>query len=122
MAEFCVCGEDSRHSSRAGQTISLGEKRIALFNVDGAFYAVDDTCLHRGGSLGEGELEGCIVTCRGMAGSSMSGAGKCHECSRSGEPLPNPSRCTRCMRNRRPRHAKAYVRLARSQSLVPDLI
>ncbi len=36
---------------------------LALANVDGKFYAVDNTCLHRGGPLGQGELEGRIVTC-----------------------------------------------------------
>ena len=36
---------------------------IALFNVDGTFYAINDTCSHRGGPLGEGELHGAIVTC-----------------------------------------------------------
>lgn len=38
-------------------------KTIALFNVDGSYYAIDNTCLHRGGPLGEGELEGRVVTC-----------------------------------------------------------
>jgi len=36
---------------------------IALANVDGNFYAIDNTCLHRGGPLGQGELEGKVVTC-----------------------------------------------------------
>ena len=36
---------------------------IALANVDGKFYAINNTCLHRGGPLGEGELEGKVVTC-----------------------------------------------------------
>ena len=36
---------------------------IALFNVDGTFYALSNTCLHRGGPVGEGELDGDIVTC-----------------------------------------------------------
>lgn len=36
---------------------------IALFNVDGKLYATDNTCLHRGGPLGQGPLEGEIVTC-----------------------------------------------------------
>ena len=36
---------------------------IALFNVDGTFYDIHDTCSHRGGLLGEGELHGAIVTC-----------------------------------------------------------
>ena len=38
-------------------------KVIALFNVDGKFYATDNVCLHRGGPLGQGPLEGEIVTC-----------------------------------------------------------
>ena len=38
-------------------------RMVALFNVDGSFYAVDNTCLHRGGPLGQGTLEGEVVTC-----------------------------------------------------------
>ena len=37
--------------------------RIAVFNVDGTFYAIDDTCTHSGGPLCEGEVEGLKVTC-----------------------------------------------------------
>ncbi|HEV8595757.1 MAG TPA: Rieske 2Fe-2S domain-containing protein [Thermoplasmata archaeon] len=36
---------------------------VALFNVNGTFYATDNTCLHRGGPVGEGFLDGAIVTC-----------------------------------------------------------
>ena len=38
-------------------------KKIAIFNVEGAFYAIDDTCTHRGGPLSEGTLDGKQVTC-----------------------------------------------------------
>jgi nitrite reductase/ring-hydroxylating ferredoxin subunit len=38
-------------------------KTLAIANVGGKFYAINNTCLHRGGPLGEGELEGKIVTC-----------------------------------------------------------
>ncbi len=38
-------------------------KTIALANVDGSFHAINNTCLHRGGPLGQGELEGKVVTC-----------------------------------------------------------
>jgi len=38
-------------------------KVIALFNANGQFYATDNTCLHRGGPLGQGVLEGEVVTC-----------------------------------------------------------
>ena len=36
---------------------------LAVFNVDGTFYVSDNTCLHRGGPLGDGFLEGGVVTC-----------------------------------------------------------
>ncbi|MBI2955826.1 MAG: Rieske (2Fe-2S) protein [Acidobacteria bacterium] len=38
-------------------------KMIALYNVDGNIYATDNVCLHRGGPLGQGTLEGEVVTC-----------------------------------------------------------
>ena len=36
---------------------------IAVFNVDGEFYAIDDTCTHQDASLADGWLEGCAVEC-----------------------------------------------------------
>jgi len=36
---------------------------VALFNVDGQFFALDGICPHQGGPLGKGRLSGCIVTC-----------------------------------------------------------
>ena len=41
----------------------LDGKTIALANVEGKLYAIDNTCLHRGGPLGQGELQGKVVTC-----------------------------------------------------------
>ena len=38
-------------------------KPVAVANVDGKFFAISNTCLHRGGPLGQGPLEGKIVTC-----------------------------------------------------------
>ncbi len=43
--------------------VEAGGKQIALFNVEGAFHAIDNLCLHRGGPLAEGEIEGTLVTC-----------------------------------------------------------
>lgn len=37
--------------------------RIALCNVDGALYAVDDVCTHDGGALDQGELDGVEIEC-----------------------------------------------------------
>jgi nitrite reductase (NADH) small subunit len=44
-------------------TIQIGEREIALANVDGKFYAINNSCLHQGGPLGEGDLAGKVVTC-----------------------------------------------------------
>jgi nitrite reductase (NADH) small subunit len=46
-----------------GKVVEVAGQALALFNVDGAFYAIDNACPHRGGPLGEGDLDGFIVTC-----------------------------------------------------------
>jgi nitrite reductase/ring-hydroxylating ferredoxin subunit len=38
-------------------------QKIALFNVEGTYYATGDTCTHRGGPLSEGDVQGTRVTC-----------------------------------------------------------
>jgi 3-phenylpropionate/trans-cinnamate dioxygenase ferredoxin subunit len=37
--------------------------QVAVFNVGGTFYAIDDTCTHSGGPLCEGQVSGAKVTC-----------------------------------------------------------
>jgi 3-phenylpropionate/trans-cinnamate dioxygenase ferredoxin subunit len=36
---------------------------IAICNVEGTLYAIDDLCTHDGGSLDQGELEGSQIEC-----------------------------------------------------------
>ncbi len=43
--------------------ISVDGKEILVSNIDGEFFAMDDSCTHSGASLSEGNLEGCTVTC-----------------------------------------------------------
>jgi nitrite reductase (NADH) small subunit len=38
-------------------------RAVALANVEGKIYAINNTCLHRGGPLGQGTLNGKVVTC-----------------------------------------------------------
>ena len=47
----------------AGKIVDAGGRTLALFNVDGVFYVIDNSCAHRGGPLGDGKLTGAIVTC-----------------------------------------------------------
>lgn len=41
----------------------VGDQIVALFNVDGEFFAMDGICPHQGGPLGKGQLTGCTLTC-----------------------------------------------------------
>ena len=46
-----------------GKVVDTEGQPIALFNVDGIFSAIDNTCTHVGGPLGEGALVGDSVSC-----------------------------------------------------------
>jgi len=43
--------------------IKIGRLEIALFNIDGTFYAIDDQCTHMRARLSDGYIEGHIVEC-----------------------------------------------------------
>ncbi len=43
--------------------VVVHDRIVALFNVDGQFYALDGICPHQGGPLGKGALTGPVVTC-----------------------------------------------------------
>jgi len=45
------------------KTVTVANKLISIFRQGDQFFALDDVCLHMGGSLGEGEVREGIVTC-----------------------------------------------------------
>ncbi len=45
------------------QKVTADGKEILVMNIDGHFYAINDTCTHAGASLAEGTLDGPILTC-----------------------------------------------------------
>jgi nitrite reductase/ring-hydroxylating ferredoxin subunit len=63
MTEFVAVAEVADVPPGTGTVVQAGGRAIALFNVGGRFHAIDNTCLHRGGPVGEGDLEEEIVTC-----------------------------------------------------------
>ncbi len=63
MAGFVKVAKTDEISPGHGKLVEAGGKKIALFNVEGDFYAIDDTCTHVGGPLSEGSLDGKEVTC-----------------------------------------------------------
>ncbi len=38
-------------------------RKVAVANIEGQWFAVDDACPHRGGPLSEGDVEGCEIVC-----------------------------------------------------------
>jgi nitrite reductase/ring-hydroxylating ferredoxin subunit len=63
MAEFLKVAKTDEIAPGQARLVEVHGKRFALFNIDGNFYALDDTCTHRGGPLSEGTITGERVTC-----------------------------------------------------------
>ncbi|EQD34363.1 Rieske (2Fe-2S) domain protein, partial [mine drainage metagenome] len=65
MAEWIdICEAQAIPPGHAAR-IEVGERPIAIFNVEGEFHCLDDTCSHALASLSEGELHGadCTIEC-----------------------------------------------------------
>jgi nitrite reductase/ring-hydroxylating ferredoxin subunit len=58
--ELCSAAEVSPGAALKVETEGL---ELAVFNIDGAFYVIDDRCTHGPGSLSEGYVDGDIVEC-----------------------------------------------------------
>ena len=63
MSRRVLVAEAADIGAGEGRVVEADGKSLALFNVDGAFYALDNACAHRGGPLGEGDLDGTVVVC-----------------------------------------------------------
>jgi 3-phenylpropionate/trans-cinnamate dioxygenase ferredoxin subunit len=64
MAEWVKIAEIGDVAPGAGRAFEVEGYSIAVFNVDGTLYAIDDSCPHQGSSLAAGSLDGHVVTCR----------------------------------------------------------
>lgn len=77
MADFVKAASVGDIAVGSMKTVSLSGKHIAIANVDGEFFAVDDTCSHEKCSLGtEGMLDGSIITCGCHGGQFEVSSGK----------------------------------------------
>ena len=64
MTDFVEAARLDQVPAGTSWLVTIADKDIALFNVDGNIYAIADTCAHQGSSLAQGKLEGKVVTCR----------------------------------------------------------
>ncbi len=64
MAKFVKVGNRSEFQDlEAGKLVDAGGQSIAIFDLGGKYYAIENTCPHRGGPLAEGEMNGEEVIC-----------------------------------------------------------
>jgi 3-phenylpropionate/trans-cinnamate dioxygenase ferredoxin component len=63
MSKFVPVAKKSEIPNQTAKCVQVEGKSIALFNLGGRFYAIDDTCPHVGGPLSGGLIQGEEVEC-----------------------------------------------------------
>jgi Ferredoxin subunits of nitrite reductase and ring-hydroxylating dioxygenases len=63
MSKFVQVAKLSEIPDQSAKCVQVEGRSIALFNLGGQFYAIDDTCTHEGGPLSEGLIHGAEVEC-----------------------------------------------------------
>ena len=58
-----IVGKTSEILPGSMKKVAIDGKEIMVVNLDGNYFAMDDTCTHSGSSLSEGKIDGTIVTC-----------------------------------------------------------
>jgi nitrite reductase/ring-hydroxylating ferredoxin subunit len=61
MGDFVKLARIADVPPGTGRVVDAGGTPIALFNIDGKIHAIHNTCLHRQGPLGEGEVTGSVL-------------------------------------------------------------
>jgi nitrite reductase/ring-hydroxylating ferredoxin subunit len=65
MTDFVDVASLDQLASGTGRLVMIAENAVALFNLDGRLFAIDDACLRCGSSLAAGKLHGAEVACSG---------------------------------------------------------
>ena len=63
MSERVSAGKTTDIPEGGAKVVAVGGDDVAVFHVDGKFYAMSDSCPHAGGPLSEGEIDGGAVLC-----------------------------------------------------------
>ena len=61
--EFHVVAKTSDIDEGEATQVLIGKREIAVYNLDGEFYATDDICTHAYASLADGYIEGELIEC-----------------------------------------------------------
>jgi 3-phenylpropionate/trans-cinnamate dioxygenase ferredoxin component len=63
MSDFVRVASVDEIPDPGRQLVEVDDRLVALFHVQGKFYAIDDVCTHDGGPLAEGQLDGFSIAC-----------------------------------------------------------
>jgi 3-phenylpropionate/trans-cinnamate dioxygenase ferredoxin subunit len=63
MTDFVKVAKADEINPGQARLIDVKGKQIAVFNINGDFFAIDNMCTHEEASLAEGEISGHEVTC-----------------------------------------------------------
>lgn len=63
MTDFVTVATTDELAAGDRLVVEINRKWIAVFNISGEYYAIEDMCTHDGGELADGELIGCEITC-----------------------------------------------------------
>ena len=63
MSEWIDAGREGSLADGEHAVIDVDGVEVAIFRVEGAYYALQDTCTHDGAEIASGELKGCEVVC-----------------------------------------------------------
>ncbi|HZD78835.1 MAG TPA: Rieske 2Fe-2S domain-containing protein [Actinomycetota bacterium] len=63
MAEWMTVGEAGDVAEGDVNSYSVGDRSVAVANVDGKLFAFDDVCSHQQCSLSEGDLDDTVIEC-----------------------------------------------------------
>ena len=92
MAQWVKVAQVGELAPGEKKQIDLDGVEVALFNVDGEYYAIEDVCTHDGAPLAHGRFKGEEVPARGTVHALTSKPGQRCACQRSNQWRPISSR------------------------------
>jgi 3-phenylpropionate/trans-cinnamate dioxygenase ferredoxin subunit len=63
MTDFVAVAQVDEIKPGERIVVEINRKWVAVFNVGGNYYAIQDICSHDEGELADGELDGCEIIC-----------------------------------------------------------
>ncbi len=63
MSDYITVAKVADLKSGERTVVEIKGRYIAIFNVGGTYYAIEDVCTHDDGPLAEGELDGVQIEC-----------------------------------------------------------